>query len=111
VSRYYILEGKVPVPVDDLIEWARWFEDAGKRRVDRTLVLRRYDVSTVFLGMDHRFDDDGPPLLFETMIFDRVDDSALEYQERTSTWELALQAHARAVEWVLKDYCPPAARN
>ena len=26
-------------------------------------------VSTVWLGLDHRFDGDGPPLIFETMVF------------------------------------------
>jgi len=28
-----------------------------------------YWVSTVWLGLDHSFSDDGPPLIFETMVF------------------------------------------
>jgi len=37
----------------------------------------------------------GPPLLFETMIFNGPDDG--EYQERCSTWEEAEAMHERAV--------------
>lgn len=52
-------------------------------------------VSTVFLGLDHRFGD-GPPLLFETMAFVGHDDVGME---RYSTWQEAEEGHAR---WVAK---------
>lgn len=47
------------------------------------------DVSTVFLGLDHQFDD-GPPLLFETMIFGGKHD---DYCERYATIEEARDGH------------------
>lgn len=50
-------------------------------------------VSTIFLAIDHRRSD-GPPILFETMIFGGPFD---QYQERCSTWEEAEAMHARAI--------------
>ena len=43
-------------------------------------------VSTVFLGRDHRFGDIGPPLLFETLVFDRP---LADEMDRYSKWEEA----------------------
>jgi len=56
-------------------------------------------VSTVFLGIDHRFNRDpgDPPILWETMIFKGPHD---DYQERYSSLEEAKLGHARAVEMV-----------
>ena len=61
------------------------------------VVDRVETTSTVFLGLDHRFIDDGPPLLFETMIFGGDGDKD---QWRCSTWEQAEAQHRRAVELV-----------
>lgn len=94
----YILEGKEPKPVDDLLHWARWYENnADARRVLKTEV-HFSSISTVFLAMDHRFGD-GPPLLFETMIFGGEHDGD---QWRYSTWDEAEAGHKRAVELVKK---------
>src|SRR5580765_3912616 len=38
------------------------------RRVAST-VVGSYWVSTVWLGLNHRFLGDGPPIIFETMVF------------------------------------------
>lgn len=74
-----------------------WAWDRQDRRVglyDQEPIL----VSTVFLGFDHRFlDDDGPPILFETMIFGGKHD---QYQERYTTWDDAVAGHERAVRRV-----------
>jgi len=57
-----------------------------------------YEVSTVFLGLDHGHGFTGRPLLFETMIFGQgVGDG---YQTRCSTWDEAVQMHKDAIEWV-----------
>lgn len=95
MSRYYVLRGKEPVPTDSVIEWGQFFE-SDNRMVARAEV-GDITISTVFLGIDHRFMDDGPPLLFETMIFGGVHN---EYQERYSTWEEAEAGHARAMALV-----------
>lgn len=54
-------------------------------------------VSTVFLALDHNWDSDGQPILFETMVFGGPLD---QYQWRYHTWDEALQGHSRAVELV-----------
>lgn len=49
----YILHDKTPIPVNDDIAWARWFQDVEKRRVAKTLIEGTdVEVSTVFLGVD-----------------------------------------------------------
>lgn len=58
--------------------------------------VEKADVSTVFLGIDHRFIGIGPPMLFETMIF-YDDDSIPEYQTRCCTYEEALVMHEKAL--------------
>lgn len=55
-------------------------------------------VSTVFLGLDHQWQD-GPPLVFETMIFNGP---IHEYQDRCSTWAQAEMMHEKAVQ-IIKD--------
>ena len=56
----------------DLMTWARWFEE-NDRRIRATQIKRGVVegpwVSTIFIGLDHRFGFDGPPLLYETMVF------------------------------------------
>ena len=64
----YILKDRKPVPVDEL-EWAQWFGAHHDERVVGRWDFAGTEVSTVFLGCDHQFRDDGPPLLFETMVF------------------------------------------
>lgn len=102
----YILEGydNTPIPITDSVKWGKWMErqkGTTRRRVGLTKV-GIYWVSTTFLGMDHNIYDEGPPLLFETMIFESENLSAavrdaLNYQERYPTWELAEVGHEEAV--------------
>lgn len=89
----YILDGKVPRPAS-LMEWARWFETAD-RHVAKDM-LGDVRISTVFLGINHRFGP-GTPLIFETMIFGGPHD---QHQERSSTWGEAEKQHAHAVSLV-----------
>lgn len=90
----YILDGKTPVPEPDVIKWGKWME-LGHNRV-RADVIGEARVSTVFLGLDRRFGE-GPPLLFETMVFGGPLDGQ---QERCSTWEEAEAQHERVCERV-----------
>lgn len=93
MRKHYILDAnKEPVPCD-MMTWAMWFGDTDRRRVASTRVGKTW-VSTVFLGLDHRFGP-GEPLLFETMLFDRRHFE--DYQERYSTYAEALAGHRRAV--------------
>ena len=87
----YKLDGKEPVLCEDIIEWAKWYQDC-----DRIVARDKKNgirVSTVFLGIDHNCEETGEPVLFETMIFGGEHD---EYQDRYSTWEEAEAGHEKA---------------
>lgn len=92
----YILDDKNVVVSVNLETWAKWYETAD-RTVAKTNVNNDVNVSTVFLGLDLSFGD-GPPLLFETMIFGGEHD---QYQERFETWEQAEAGHKVAVDLAL----------
>ena len=96
----YILYKRKVIPVD-FTTWTVWFEVYSRTRgrvLKSTQVDKDIRVSTVFLGVDHRFNfsgDDGPPILFETMIFGGQHD---QYQDRYCTYDQALAGHQRACE-------------
>lgn len=87
MSDKYILDGHKIVPCDDILEWGKWVKKAERHVADD----RKNDirVSTVFLGLDHSFGQ-GPPLLFETMVFGGEHDGDMD---RYSTWKEAEQGH------------------
>ena len=87
---HYFLVGHKHYLEPDLLKWAAWFEKSGTNR--RVELTKRNDitVSTVFLGIDHRFGNYGPPLLFETMVFGGEFDQEME---RYSTWDEAELGH------------------
>ena len=98
IGQCYILdENKNLVPVDSLT-WAKWFETADRVVKSDYLTISvagpQVHVSTVFLGLDHQYGD-GPPLLFETMIFNGREDG---YQDRYSTYQEALIGHEKALQ-------------
>ncbi len=86
--RRYILVDRVPVYEPSLEKWGLWME-TDRRKLWRKEVSGVV-VSTVFLGLDHQFAD-GPPLLFETMVFG----GALnDYMDRCSSYKQAEEMHA-----------------
>jgi hypothetical protein len=89
VIRYFKLEGHSAVPSDSY-----WGADVQSRRVDLTTLPNGKRVSTVFLSLDHSWDEDGPPMIFETMLFSDGD----EDMERCSTWEQAEAQHKAMCE-------------
>jgi hypothetical protein len=98
----YILDGKKAVPAE-FMAWARWYETAGDTRVVAKTTVGESRVSTVFLGIDHNWGD-GPPLLFETMVFEGPLDGE---QERYSTWEEAEAGHAAMCQRVTEQRTTP----
>lgn len=95
-------------PIADLMDWARLSEQDNYKRVAQ-VQIGDYWVSTVWLGLDHSFGD-GPPLIFETMVFDRSDnDESDVWCERYSTESEALEGHdsvvKRLVEGTFTNYC------
>ena len=98
----YILEDGEVKPEPDLIKWAQWFEH-NDLHVNRTKT-DKYTVSTVFLGIDHSFGRDGPPIVFETMVFKYGDWDSGDLQEndidRYATIEDARAGHkAMVAKW------------
>lgn len=94
----YTLVGKIAVPCLDLLTWATWLDDAD--RVVKQEDVGALWVSTVFMGLDHNFGDTGPPILFETMIFDgHGHDSENVWCRRSCDWDEAEKTHAEAVRW------------
>jgi hypothetical protein len=97
----YILIGHEPLEIDDLnVDTLRaameQFNDIAVRRVGRD-EFGDVCVSTVFLSFDHNYFDEGPPLLFETMVFGG---EYAESREWYATWEEAEQGHREWVERV-----------
>lgn len=91
----YTLVNRKPRRCRNAMEWAEWFgRNDDDRIVDRTKVGRR-TVSTVFLGVDHNFSREGPPLLFETMVFPQGDPCV-----RTATWDAAQKTHNEIVRQI-----------
>lgn len=90
---WYKLEGKIPVLSDSSTAFRDNTDE--ERRVAHTIVGESR-ISTVFLCLDHQHGD-GPPLLFETMVFGGP---LTDEQERYSTWDEAEEGHKRKVKRV-----------
>ena len=79
-------------------EWAKGLgRDMTKKRVAETTLPNGRWVSTVWLGLNHAFGD-GPPLIFETMVFTSREELQEEDCDRYSTEDEAVAGHARMVE-------------
>lgn len=93
---FYILDAEhQPVHEPNIDVWWEWFENIDNRRVDQTRIAGgAISISTVFTGIDHCFDEHGPPLLFETLIFGGpLDGETWHYV----SWDDAVVGHAAAV--------------
>ncbi len=95
MDKYRLDEDRNPILETNLFAWAQWYEYAD-RRVAFTDV-NDVEISTVFLGLDHNHLGQGPPLLFETMIFGGEHDG---WMDRYTTWEEAEAGHNEAVSMV-----------
>ena len=69
--KHYILDENNNAVEVDLFTWARMLEHPDNRIVALTQINSEVYVSTVFIGIDHRWPGfpPGPPILFETLIF------------------------------------------
>jgi hypothetical protein len=95
---FYVLDGHEPRLVNDVEEWARYYD-----KVDRHVAftdLGFCTVSTVFLGIDHSFLRSGPPVLFETMVFANKLEELDGMQDRYCTWDEAETGHEAMVALV-----------
>jgi hypothetical protein len=103
---YYDMDGN-PLSME---EWSAYY--GHNRHVGETYVRRRhktYYVSTVWLGLDHGWGD-GPPVIFETMVFERGDFSDLD-MDRYATKEQAKAGHRRMVAAVRRWRVEPIVKS
>ena len=98
MRRYVINSAGEPVRECDLRAWAKWFETHFKERQVAEDQIRNCEVSTVFLGLDHNFSEDDPPIIWETMIFGGAYSHQCEHC--SGTREQALAMHQAMVERV-----------
>lgn len=95
---YQLDERGEAVEATDLLEWARWME-SDERRVVRQQRWQYADhtlfVSTVFLGINHRFiPGTGAPILWETMAWSDDDERV---QRRYTSRPRAIRGHRAVV--------------
>lgn len=97
-THFFVLDehGDV-IAVDDALVWGWWFEHSLPQRVVAKDRVGDVEVSTVFLGLDHNYRADGPPVLWESLIFGGPFDGR---QDRYTSRSAALEGHRRFVELV-----------
>jgi hypothetical protein len=107
VCHFYKLEGKTTVPVtsEEFFLWAATHPDERHAVVSQVGFKDgssgdEVSVSTVFLGVNHRFIPGQAPLVFETMVFGGTMDNS---QWRYSTWEEAEAGHERVLQQLYKE--------
>ena len=102
---HYILEADHSVrPAKNIEEqaeqWKNWEENGpfikGHPRVVDKATVGDFEVSTVFLAIDHGLFRGGPPILFETMVFAK-DTPADHFCQRYATWDETKKGHDEVV--------------
>jgi hypothetical protein len=94
MSKYYDRQGQ---PITNVFAWGKKLEDRAYQRVAETTLPDGKWISTVWLGLDHNYGD-GPPLIFESMVFPKRGEYGELDCERYSTEADALAGHAQLVE-------------
>lgn len=103
MSRLYRRDGASYPPGDiGLREWANDLKDMKAKIVKQDVLPNGIFVSTIWLGLDHSFIDDGPPLIFESMVFPKrgPEKSMLEVlQSKAHNWlERDMQRYSTEAE-------------
>lgn len=113
--KYYGRDGE-PIPLE---EWAALLEAPDGRRVASTNVTTPTGahllVSTVLIGLDMNYTNEGPPIIFETMTFNQDAEPGQQWAEietrRYPTERDALAGHAEVVAWLTDFGYEPHAIN
>lgn len=90
------------------MEWGADFKNPAIKLVKQETLPNGLFVSTVWLGIDHNhYEDDGQPIIFETMVFQKGDEEEKLGEEvfcdRYSTEAEALEGHKAVVERFSKE--------
>ena len=84
-------------------EWGKKHVDVIYKIVSRTALSADVVVSTVWLGINHNWYDDGPPIIFETMVFGGPRDQEME---RYATEAAAIAGHLAMVDELRREQAP-----
>lgn len=103
MSRWYMLDDDknvIPAPMDadgklPTKEYFDWLESQEGKIIKQETVNGHW-ISTVFLGIDHGFGREGPPVVFETMIFPNAENMHEKDCWRYATHQEALEGHKNA---------------
>ncbi len=122
--KYILNDANEPIPCEDVHVWGTWFERFENRKVART-EIGPWEISTIFLGLNHSFDN-GIPLLFETLVSGPEQDTSVDtpvdlqelnggdavaswlhggYIRRYATWTGAEDGHNEIVELLKTKVC------
>ena len=105
MAHFFVLDedgNPLPLEREDILLWGRWMENhPAQRIVSQDTVVNKngedVQVSTVFLGINHNYFGEDPPILWETMIFGGPHD---QRQWRYSSRKAAMDGHVRAMALV-----------
>ena len=104
-THLYILDDKgepLALKIDQAEQWGK-FMDSERHVSDETINGVR--ISTVFLGIDHGFSLEGPPILWESMCFCNGHELDTTMMRCSGSREQAEAMHKRMVEKV-RNYKP-----
>lgn len=87
----------------DMVAWGKLLQDPKYKIVKQTLLPNGKWVSTVWIGLNHKFDwahsdSDPRPIIFETMVFPKKGNFEDEYCERHRSEKDAVAEHAKIVK-------------
>lgn len=103
----YILEDKKPIIADNNVEWGQYLKLEDNIRVAKTAVADGIlEVSTIFVGYDLSYGNHDIPVVFETLVFHKVNSLGEWMQHyspdvwcrRYATWEEAEIGHNQTVD-------------
>jgi hypothetical protein len=80
-----------------MFEWATLFEDKKYKIIKQEVLPNDYFVSTIWLGLNHRFNE-GNPLIFESLVFPAKGNWSKLDCERYSTLAEAKKGHKKLVK-------------
>lgn len=102
MPKWYILdENNKPVRTNDYGMIEKFLKS--DRKITAQTRFRGYEISTVFLGLDHSIpfrSTSNEPLLWETMIFRQGDRSLEEFLCRYPTRKRSIKGHKEAIDWL-----------
>lgn len=102
MTKKYILKNRKIYPCDDLMLWGAWMEENRSNRHVGDDQIGDIWVSTVFLGLDHSYRNNGVPILFETMLFGGPIDQDMNRYEDIESAESGHESAVSCAKEIIK---------